>query len=849
MIAALAALALLCAVVPAYADPISVSIITAVAGAAAATSTAVAITTFALTTALSVGLSYAAKALAPKPKKAAPTSTDFGTTITQREALAARRLVYGRSRVPGTIAYMTATSGNRYLHLVLALCEGPIDAVETVYFNDEAVPVDASGAVTSGTYQGKARVKIVLGSPAQPADADLIAESGGQWTAAHRLAGVAYLYVRLEWDQNVYVGGLPNITAIVRGRLVYDPRAGTTAWSDNPALCLRDFLTRARRSGGVGAPPNAIDDANFAAQANICDETVPTAGGGVEKRYTCNGAIDLDDGNAPQQTVESMLTACGGRLTWSSGSWRLYVATWRAATAAITDALLRGDLQGQTRQSLRQQFNAVKGTYLNPAARYVPADYPGVIGAAFETEDAGERVYKDLPLRFTTSPAMAQRLAKIELYRARKPITVTAPCTLAAYGITVGDTITVTHERYGWIAKPFEVIGWKWAVDADGPALGIDLTLRETASAIYDWLASEEQLAQSQPSTTLPVWKTVETPTGLGAISNIFLATAAEGTRSRTVVTWTAAQSSLVFAYDVRYRRIDPVTGADPTWTPLARTTDPRAVIYDLPSGTYEFNVRCVNAALAVSAWATKTQVIDAIYRAPLVDVDLLRPDLLDQSVLQPIFSDDLLEAQTAAALVVARRSWEVGDRVVGARVTETVRLVADTNQALASLQTSVDAQFGSVGAQVTANQTAISDVAGQVFGQWAVQVVTQTQAGGGSFKKVSGFALIQSGGGGTVTSEFNIEADRFNVLPATAAGTGATKKPVFTIGTVGGVTGQAGLNGNLFVDGSITARSLAVTSLAAVTANMGTLTAGKVQSPDGKFLVDCDNKRIVVSD
>jgi hypothetical protein len=56
---------------------------------------------------------------------------------------------------------------------------------------------------------------------------------------------IAYLYIRMKYDQSAYPNGIPLFTAVVRGKRVFDPRSSTTAWSDNAALCIRDYLTSA----------------------------------------------------------------------------------------------------------------------------------------------------------------------------------------------------------------------------------------------------------------------------------------------------------------------------------------------------------------------------------------------------------------------------------------------------------------------------------------------------------------------------------------------------------------------------------------------------------------------------
>jgi hypothetical protein len=217
--------------------------------------------------------------------------------------------------------------------------------------------------------------------------------------------------------------------------------------------------------------------------------------------------------------------------------------------------------------------------------------------------------------------------------------------------------------------------------------------------------------------------------------------------------------------------------------------------------------------------------------------------------------SADTALASRASTLEATVNSGSSGNAALLSRISTEESTRARADSTLASRATSLESTVndGSTGlaatrSRVTTAEASLTDVRGQVFGQWAVSIETQTQTGGGTFRKVSGVALIQSGGGGTVVSEFNVAVDRFNVLPAVSTATATSKKPVFTVGTVNG-SADIGISGNLFLDGTLTARVLNVGTLSAITASMGTLTAGLIRSSDSKFQVDCDNKRIVIFD
>src|SRR6185503_12405946 len=121
-----------------------------------------------------------------------------------------------------------------------------------------------------------ARVKKFTGADNQAASPDLVAEVPG-WDASHTLSGISYVYVRLQYDPSIFSSGIPNISAVIKGKKVYDPRNDTTAWSDNVALCIRDYLTN---DYGFNCLNDEINDDYFSAAANHCDESVALTTGG-----------------------------------------------------------------------------------------------------------------------------------------------------------------------------------------------------------------------------------------------------------------------------------------------------------------------------------------------------------------------------------------------------------------------------------------------------------------------------------------------------------------------------------------------------------------------------------------
>lgn len=500
-------------ITPAQADPVSLAVAAASALASSVSFTGGAFVfagfaSFATKFAIAASLGLAAKLLAPKPK--APSFSSLANrTQTIKQSIVARSIVYGEAKVSGPLVYAESTNNNEYLHLVVALAGHEVQAINTIYLNDDELTLDGSGNVTAPTkYVGFVRVKKHLGTATQSADTDLVAESDGKWTSDHKLLGTAYVYVRLKFSQDAFPNGIPNIAAIVQGKKVYDPRTDTTAYSNNAALCLLDYLQDSIY--GLGAEDSEVDLTRFEAEANICDEAVALAAGGTQARYSCNGVVESDD--SPKSIIEDMLTSCAGTVYYSGGVWSLKVGAYQAPTSTITDDDMRGPISIQTKLSRRDNFNGVKGVFVSPESNWQATDYPSYTSDQFLSEDNNIESFFDLTLPFTTSSAAAQRLAKIALYRNRQQISLEVKCKLTQFGVSVGDIVSITNSRYGWTSKPFEVVSWNFVVegDQDSPLLGVDMMLKEINAAVFDWDA--EETAFVSDNTNLPSAFSIDPP-------------------------------------------------------------------------------------------------------------------------------------------------------------------------------------------------------------------------------------------------------------------------------------------------------------------------------------------------
>ena len=522
-----------------------------------------------------------------------------------RSSVETRRIIYGQAMVSGPLVYAESTgSTHEYVHLVIPLAAHECAEIGDIYLNDEVIgTLDGSGEVTTGRFAGNVRVKKHLGATTQVADADLVAESAGLWTANHRLQGVCYLYVRLKWDRDIFPSGIPNIKAVVKGKLVYDPRVAgsptSLAWSDNWALCVRDYLTSPY---GLACGDAQIDDTTVVAAANIADELVATGTGSptvYQKRYTCNGTVNLAD--RPLDIMQALLTAGAGACVYSQGVYRVFAGAYVAPAVDIDESDLRGEIVVQPRRPRRELYNGVRGTFSDPDKFWQPTDFPPVTNSTYEAEDGGQQILRDIELPFTTDSIAAQRIAKIHLEKSRQGITVVLPCKYTVFKLAVWDTVRLSIDRLGWDAKVFQVTSWKFSESG-----GIDLELQEEAAAVYDWAGGDATVLDPAPDTILPNPFEDLTITGLTASSGTAqLLLQGDGTVvPRIKLAFTEPANAYAKEYELQFAR----TSVSPTeWRDAPRVAAPASSGFVLPvedGVAYDCRVRLVTTVGNAGEWA-----------------------------------------------------------------------------------------------------------------------------------------------------------------------------------------------------------------------------------------------------
>ena len=450
-----------------------------------------------------------------KPKTAGATSQ--GYTVTQRGSAIDHQIIYGKTKAAGVVVFDGTTgSNNKYLHRVIAYTGHEITEYSEIWLNDYKLTLDSNGEVTNATdpqgnttdrYNGYVRIKKHLGSVNQTADSTLISEVT-DWTSAHRLRGVAYLYVRLKFKSDVFPNGIPEIQATIKGKKVYDPRTSTTGWSDNPALILRDYLMS---DYGLGEASAQIDDDAVKSAANRCDETAANS----DAFFTCNGSFTT--AQTPYDVIQDLLSSMVGELWYAQGEWRMKAADYATPTISLTEDDLRGSMAVSTRHARRDNFNVIKGTWRGEDSDWQITDYPEYKDSQAVTDDGGQEAVMDFPLPFTDNSDECQRIARILYERQRQQLIVKASFGLRAFKLQVGDTVNLTNARMGWTNKVFEVTDFSFGVEGENN-LVVDLVLRETAASVYDEISN--YVTYERDNTTLASPFDTQSISGVSAVAS-----------------------------------------------------------------------------------------------------------------------------------------------------------------------------------------------------------------------------------------------------------------------------------------------------------------------------------------
>lgn len=508
----------------------------------------------------------------------------------------------GSGFAPPVAETFLADGGGTWLHHYITICGHEVAGVDALYLDNRQVTFGASpdGRWATGFFSGAAFMSVQLGSPDQAAQQDLIVQVGvDQWSQNHRQRGCAGAYVITVYKSGIFPNGIPDVEFLVRGKLCYDFRDGLTKHTSNAALILADFLCDTKFGAGIAR--SALNSANWAQAANICDQAVALKTGGTEARYSINGTFT--SGSSVENIIEEMLQAMGGDLVYQAGEWFCFPGVYRSPAYSIAQDDLLEEIRVTTSVPRRDRFNGVRGTFINAADKYSTTDYSPVTNNYYAELD-GQVIFEDIPQPFVTSSPQAQRVAKIELERVRQGIEVDVVLGIEALKLSICDTVEFSYPRLGWSSKIFEVRDIKIS-DTVENGFRVTLKLRETAPGVFDW-SEEETTFDLAPDTNLPSPYEVFPPESVTLASGTDeLYIRNDGTVfSRLKVSWQKPNDLYVVeggAYQIQYK-----LSASSQWLPISDVDGDQVVTYilDVQDGQrYDVRIRSMNTLRVPSDW------------------------------------------------------------------------------------------------------------------------------------------------------------------------------------------------------------------------------------------------------
>ena len=504
-----------------------------------------------------------------------------GRNVTSKEGTATRKMVYGTCRTGGTIVYQ-ANSGenNKYLHNFVVFSEGEVEEISEIYFDDVKAMGIVGGNVryfnkystnedgSASNTANNVRIRVKYGTLADQAihsGNDPDSDIPSQWTADHDLSKVAYAYIRLEYSDAIYTTGFPKISAIVKGKHLYDPRQDSTAtaydgsgsqrigepntwaYSNNSAVCLLNYMLDDRI--GLGESIDNFNAASLLEAMNECDDIIdPSDSTNVANipKYTCDGIIDSK--NSHKANIQNILSTMNGKLLYSSGEWHIKAYKYTAPhSQVVTEDMILGSFDVATKASRRDMYNQVKGKFVTEEDNYILTEYPVQESSTYQQAD-GEVLIHEQNLPMTTNNVRAQRLARLTLLRSRMQNVVKFTTNAKGLVYTVGDNIKVTIGGIGYNQKVFEIQRLQIRPDAKR-GITVDIEAKENAQEIYNYTASD--------TLSFTTGNTVDLYDGTVSPVTNFVGTANSNTVSSTVLLeWTASNAQGQIKYLITVRKL-----------------------------------------------------------------------------------------------------------------------------------------------------------------------------------------------------------------------------------------------------------------------------------------------------
>ena len=397
------------------------------------------------TTAISLGINYL---LSPKPPKPADGK------VPREQPMPPVIFGVGTNRISG--AAMLKEEKDNYYYLIRAIAGHRVHQFKRHWLHDDIVVVNGSDMVDRSAVTGDdkkrygkdsnlVKMQYRLGLDTETAYADAVTAFAAEdiWTNDHRGDGTASAFMRCKGVSSksyaeTFPYGAPQPSDEVDMALVWDFRdddqdpddQSTWTFSKNAALCYAwwlCFCPYGPRRDYTQALLPYLD--RWKEEADICDEDVPLAAGGTEKRYEVNTWATTETDPIAIQNV--ILSACDGHIAqMGDGGLVLTVGKFREELVGeMTDA----DIVGHTVHNdvlEEDEINRLVPKFVYPATEYTQAvtDY---FESATDQAEIGQVLSQEADYAGVQQWRQARRLGKREWQRLQMKKSGTLDCRMS----------------------------------------------------------------------------------------------------------------------------------------------------------------------------------------------------------------------------------------------------------------------------------------------------------------------------------------------------------------------------------------------------------------------------------
>jgi hypothetical protein len=434
-------------------------------------------------------------------------------------------IVYGRRKVGGIVVDKNVTDGdiefniagvtitvtggdkNALLHLLVVFSHGECESIDEFQFNGKPSTDPQFQKKGGGTWFD---IETRLGGVDNDVAVDGVGRLNNFSTVNSKYEGLCFALITLQQDKDQTVWrGIPEITAIIRGKRCFDWRTTTTQYTENAAVHLVDYM----KSPIYGKSINDVDInyPYFTAVADSSDiveetNTIETLQSYYDRelneylnlppvittetfvRFTNNNIIDTQ--RTIFENMQELSNAFRGYFPEPDG--RIAIGSEDVATSVFSfdgDNIIGKITRSTT--SRNERFNRVIVKFANRLNDYESDEvyYP----------KADSQLYADwlladnnIPLETTITAdwcvykAEAIQLAEVAVKVSRNSDQVNFLATLEAAELDIGDVIDITDVNRGWVNVEFRIS--ELSFNDDG-TVGIGALLHN--NTVYPWTGKD----------------------------------------------------------------------------------------------------------------------------------------------------------------------------------------------------------------------------------------------------------------------------------------------------------------------------------------------------------------------